>query len=42
MNYFLAESDKKKLMMVFEELDEDRDGLLTKSEVLKGGFFPSI
>jgi len=32
----LAESDKKKLMMVFEELDEDGDGLLTKDEVMKG------
>jgi len=35
-NYFLAESDKKKLMKVFEELDEDKDGLLIKEEVLKG------
>jgi len=35
-NYFLAESDKKKLMKVFEELDEDKDGLLVKDEVLKG------
>jgi len=32
----LAESDKKKLMKVFEELDEDKDGLLVKEEVLKG------
>jgi len=35
-NYFLAESDKKKLLQVFEELDEDKDGLLTKEEVQKG------
>ena len=34
----MAESDKKKLLQVFEELDEDKDGLLTKEEVQKGSF----
>jgi calcium-dependent protein kinase len=36
VNYFLAETDKKRLMQVFEELDEDKDGLLKRDEVLKG------
>lgn len=35
VNYFLAESDKKKLMMMFQELDEDRDGLLKREELMK-------
>lgn len=36
VNYFVAESDKKKLMMLFQELDEDKDGLLRREEVMKG------
>lgn len=35
VNYFVAESDKKKLMNLFQELDEDKDGLLTREEVGK-------
>mmetsp|Transcript_27355 Transcript_27355/g.24126 ORF Transcript_27355/g.24126 Transcript_27355/m.24126 type:complete len:123 (-) Transcript_27355:110-478(-) len=36
VNHFAAEDERKKLMKVFEELDEDKNGFLDKEEIIAG------
>jgi len=36
VQHFVAEEDKKRLTQVFEELDTNRDGFLSKDEIIQG------